>query len=53
MSQQQFEAMRAQIKKLTPQQLRMLKGAINNELEGENQSLVTNEELQLISSLFA
>lgn len=53
MSQQQFELMRAQLKSLTPQQLRMLRGEINSELDSSDETRVTDEELSLISSLFS
>lgn len=49
----QFEAMKAQLKTLTPQQLRMLRGEINNELDAERKTLVSDEELAMISSLFS
>ncbi|MEZ8101062.1 MULTISPECIES: hypothetical protein [Vibrio] len=53
MTPQQFEAMKAQIKSLTPQQLRMLRGEINSKLDGDDRIIVNDEELQMISSLFS
>lgn len=53
MTPQQFEMMKAQLKSLTPQQLRLLKGEINNKLTDEDRTLVSDEELEMISSLFS
>lgn len=53
MTPQQFEFMRAQIKSLSPQQLRTLRGEINSKLDSCDETLVTDEELSLISSLFS
>ncbi|MCZ4292477.1 hypothetical protein [Vibrio sinaloensis] len=53
MTPQQFELMRAQLKSLTPQQLRTLRGEINSKLDSSDETLVTDEELSLISSLFS
>ncbi|EGU57428.1 hypothetical protein OPW36_13500 [Vibrio europaeus] len=53
MTPQQFEAMRAQLKSLTPQQLRMLRGEINNKLDSDDRVVVNDEELKMISSLFS
>lgn len=53
MTPQQFEIMKAQLKSLTPQQLRTLRGEINSELDSNDETVVTDEELSLISSLFS
>lgn len=53
MTPQQFELMRAQLKSLTPQQLRTLRGEINSKLDANEKTLVTDEELSLICSLFS
>jgi hypothetical protein len=44
---------REQVKTLSPQQLRQLRGDIDNKLERENNVVITDEEAQLISSLFS
>ncbi|WP_167522333.1 hypothetical protein [Vibrio atypicus] len=49
----QFELFKKQISNLTPQQLRALRGEINHTLESNDVAAVTEEELQLISSLFS
>lgn len=49
----QFELFKQQISQLTPQQLKALRGEINNTLEDSSSTLVTDEELNLISSLFS
>ncbi|NIY81955.1 hypothetical protein [Vibrio hepatarius] len=48
-----FDMVREQVKALTPQQLRQLRGDIDNKLERENNVVITDEEAQLISSLFS
>ncbi|MFB9214169.1 hypothetical protein [Vibrio sinaloensis] len=53
MTQIQFEQFKKQISTLSPQQLRALRGEINNTLEHTENRLVTEEELNLISSLFS
>ncbi|WP_295892265.1 hypothetical protein [uncultured Vibrio sp.] len=53
MTQTQFELLKHQLKLLTPQQLRTLQGEIHHNLDSEQTKLVTDEELQLISSLFS
>lgn len=53
MTPQQFEIMKAQLKSLTPQQLRTLRGEINSELDSNDETVITDEELSLISSLFS
>lgn len=53
MTTQQFEVMRAQLKTLSPQQLRLLRGEINTKLEVDQKPVVNDEELKLISSLFS
>ncbi len=50
---QQFEMMKEQLKRLTPQQLRALKGEIISELDTPEEALISDEEAQLISSLFS
>ncbi|WP_171760524.1 hypothetical protein [Vibrio sp. RE86] len=53
MTTQQFELMKSQLKKLSPQQLRTLRGEINSELDSTETNVVTDEEMQLIASLFS
>ncbi|WP_157631199.1 hypothetical protein [Vibrio pacinii] len=53
MTPQQFELMKSQLKTLTPQQLRALQGVINSTLNGTQSSLISDEEMQMISSLFS
>ncbi|MEZ9231635.1 hypothetical protein AB4259_11205 [Vibrio amylolyticus] len=53
MTQTQFELLKNQLTLLTPQQLRTLQGEIHNNLDTDQSKLVTDEELQLISSLFS
>ena len=52
-SQLSFDMVREQVKALSPQQLRQLRGDIDNKLERENNVVITDEEAQLISSLFS
>lgn len=53
MNPKQFELFKEQIKNLSPQQLRALKGEITETLEGSRPVLVTDEEQKLICSLFS
>ncbi len=53
MNPKQFELFKEQIKNLSPQQLRALKGEITETLESSRPVLVTDEEQKLISSLFS
>lgn len=53
MTQQQFELMKQQIKQLSTHQLQTLKCEINSKLDSNNKVSITDEELKLISSLFA
>lgn len=53
MTPQQFETMKAQLKSLTPQQLRMLRGEINSKLDHNGESVVSDEELEMIADLFS
>ena len=48
-----FDMVREQVKALSPHQLRQLRGDIDNKLERENNVVITDEEAQLISSLFS
>jgi hypothetical protein len=41
-----------QLKLLTPGELRLLQSEINHSLQDKNDQVLTNEELNLISSLF-
>ncbi|MCJ2377050.1 hypothetical protein LNL84_09405 [Vibrio sp. ZSDZ34] len=53
MSQQQFEQLRQQINLLTPQQLKALQGEISDKLVPAQQTMLTDEELSVISKLFS
>ncbi|MGF1696503.1 hypothetical protein L4D20_05105 [Vibrio kyushuensis] len=53
MTQLQFEQLKSQIQLLTPQQLKALQGEIHTNLSPTQAELITDEELNLISSLFA
>ncbi|NVD07955.1 hypothetical protein FCU94_13770 [Vibrio sp. JPW-9-11-11] len=53
MTQQQFELMKSQLKTLTPQQLRVLKGAINSTLNDTQGAIISDEEMKMIASLFS
>ncbi|CAH0536734.1 hypothetical protein [Vibrio marisflavi] len=58
MTPKQFELFKAQLSRLTPQQLQTLQGEIrqNNKTRNQKQSpsvLLTEEEVNAISSLFA
>ncbi|MDW6093992.1 hypothetical protein [Vibrio rhizosphaerae] len=52
LSSYQFESLKAQLKQLTPAQLRHLQSEIDASLSSESSSLLTHEELDLLSSLF-
>jgi hypothetical protein len=52
MSATQFEMIREQLKKLSLTQLLALQGEISNELACTDKQLVTEEEAELIYSLF-
>ena len=52
MNAKQFEVLKNQIKNLTPGQLRTLKTEISQTLSEPNRTLLTDEEQQLIASLF-
>lgn len=49
----QFESLRSQLQHLTPQQLRLLQGEIKHSLENESNNLLTDDELNVLSSLFS
>ncbi|MFM2586879.1 hypothetical protein [Vibrio sp. TBV020] len=53
MTQQQFELIKQQIKQLSTHQLHTLKSEINSELGSDNTVNITDEEQEMISSLFA
>lgn len=53
MSATQFEYMKEQLKLLSPQQLRSLQGEISNSLEHSQNELLTEEERQMLVSLFS
>ncbi len=53
MSQQQFEQLKQQINLLTPQQLKALQGEISGKLVPAQQTMLTDEELSVISNLFS
>ncbi|KUI98119.1 hypothetical protein [Vibrio sp. MEBiC08052] len=48
----QFESLKAQLKRLTPAQLRSLQSEIDANLTPESSSLLTHEELDVLASLF-
>ncbi|MFA0084783.1 hypothetical protein BCU66_012945 [Vibrio sp. 10N.286.49.B1] len=52
MSHQQFEKLREQLKLLSNQQLKALKGEISSQLEPTAQSLLNDDEMQALSQLF-
>ncbi|MDW6004572.1 hypothetical protein [Vibrio mangrovi] len=52
LSNRQFESLKAQLKLLTPSQLRSLQGEIDENLSPGNSPLLTHEELDAIASLF-
>ena len=49
----QFEQLKSQLKLMTPQQLKSLQGEIRHSLEQEQTSLLTDEEIDVIASLFS
>lgn len=49
----QFDNYKSQLQQLTPQQLRSLQGEISQSLESTQTTLLTSEELELISQLFS
>lgn len=49
----QFEQLKSQLKLMTPQQLKSLQGEISHSLEQEQTSLLTDEEMDVIASLFS
>ena len=53
MNTQQFEAFKQQIQHLSPQQLKALQGEIDGNLETEKQTLLTDEELNVLNDLFS
>ncbi|MBF9002997.1 hypothetical protein I1A42_21190 [Vibrio sp. NFV-1] len=53
MSSAQFETMKEQLKMLTPQQLRSLQGEINQSLETTAKDILSDEERNMLSSLFS
>ncbi|WP_373952986.1 hypothetical protein [Vibrio pomeroyi] len=53
MNTQQFEAFKQQIQLLSPQQLKALQGEIDGNLETEQQTLLTDEELSALNDLFS
>ncbi|WP_170213751.1 hypothetical protein [Vibrio tasmaniensis] len=52
MNTQQFEAFKQKIQLLNPQQLKALQGEIDDNLETDQRSLLTDEELNVLSELF-
>ncbi|MCK6263877.1 hypothetical protein KP803_11415 [Vibrio sp. ZSDE26] len=52
MTQIQFEQLKMQLELLTPQQLKSLQNEIHSNLSTSQTKLVTDEELNLITSLF-
>lgn len=48
-----FELIREQLQQFTPQQLRALRGAIDEKLEFSDESIITEEEHQMIATLFS
>ncbi|QMV16485.1 hypothetical protein [Vibrio spartinae] len=52
LSSYQFESLKAQLKQLTPAQLRSLQNEIDANLSSESSPLLTHEELDVLSSLF-
>ncbi len=53
MNNTQFDNFKSQLQQLTPQQLRSLQGVISQSLEKERSTLVTDEEMAMISKLFS
>ncbi|MDH5931936.1 hypothetical protein [Vibrio splendidus] len=52
MNTQQFEVFKQQIQLLSPQQLKALQGEIDSNLETDQPSLLTDEELNALNDLF-
>ncbi len=52
LGQQRIRDLCQQLKLLTPGELRLLQNEINHSLQNKNNEVLTNEELNLISSLF-
>ncbi|MEZ8158506.1 hypothetical protein [Vibrio splendidus] len=52
MNTQQFEVFKQQIQLLSPQQLKALQGEIDGNLETDQSSLLTDEELNALNDLF-
>lgn len=52
MNTQQFEAFKQQIQLLSPQQLKALQGEIDGNIDTEQHSLLTDEELNALNDLF-
>ncbi|ARP40581.1 hypothetical protein [Vibrio syngnathi] len=52
MNTQQFEAFKQKIQLLNPQQLKALQGEIDDNLETDQRSLLTDEELNVLNELF-
>lgn len=48
----QFEQLKSQLKLMTPQQLQSLQGEIRHSLQPESATLLTDEEMDTIASLF-
>lgn len=53
MNSTQFEQLKSQLKLLTPQQLRSLQGEIRHSLSDEPSTLLSDEEMDAITSLFS
>ncbi len=53
MNSAQFEQLKSQLKLMTPQQLKSLQGEIRHSLEQEQTTLLTDEEIDVIASLFS
>lgn len=52
MSKQQFEQLKEQLKLLSPQQLKTLQGEISNQLSPNATSLLSDEEMAVLTQLF-
>lgn len=53
MNSTQFEQLKSQLKLMTPQQLKLLQGEIRHSLERDQPTLLTDEEMDVIASLFS
>lgn len=53
MNSTQFEQLKSQLKLLTPQQLKSLQGEIRHSLSDEPTTILTDEEMDAIVSLFS